>query len=116
MARRTQSLSAWRANFGKTEPKRMPGKLVGIGPNSPRISGGASGFGSQVECCGGPPIRNRTTQFFALAVELGLAWTRASEQLRERESEGRETADAERGAAGEPIAQARGTVLKVQHS
>ena len=44
---------------------RIPGTGVAIGPNSPRTSAGASGFGSQVECCGGPPIRNRTMQAFA---------------------------------------------------
>ena len=41
------------------------GRVVAIGPNSPRTSAGASGLGSQVECWGGPPIRNRTMHDFA---------------------------------------------------
>ena len=36
----------------------MPGTLVLIGLNGPRISAGASGLGSNVSCCGGPPDRN----------------------------------------------------------
>src|SRR5262245_14386737 len=33
--------------------------------NSPRISAGAFGLGSKVSSCGGPPVRNRSTQRFA---------------------------------------------------
>ena len=58
-ARRTQSLSATSAVRGISSESDRPGTVVAIGPKSPRTSAGASGFGSQVECWGGPPIRNR---------------------------------------------------------
>ena len=44
----------------------MPGTLVWIGLNSPRISAGASGLGSKVSCCGGPPWSQRKMTFLAL--------------------------------------------------
>src|SRR5688500_17323423 len=44
----------------------MPATLVEIGAISPRTSAGASGLGSQVECCGGPPIKNSRMHDFAL--------------------------------------------------
>ena len=60
MPRRMQSLSATRAVRGSNSEIDRPGTVVAIGPNSPRTSAGASGLGSQVECWGGPPIRNST--------------------------------------------------------
>src|SRR5262249_59362213 len=36
-----------------------------MGLNSPRTSAGASGFGSNVSCCGGPPCSQRKSTFFA---------------------------------------------------
>src|SRR4029450_3170658 len=38
-------------------PKKTLGTLVAIGRNSPRISAGASGFGSHMSRCDGPPFR-----------------------------------------------------------
>ena len=60
--------AANRAVCGKSSLTSSPGTDVEIGPNSPRISAGASGFGSHVECCDGPPIRNSTMQFLAGAL------------------------------------------------
>ncbi len=64
-ARSRQTLSETWAVRGNSSEIHMPGVRVSIGPNCPRTSAGASGFGSQVECWGGPPIRNRTMQDFA---------------------------------------------------
>ncbi len=64
--RMTASLSACRAVRGNSSLKRMPGTFVLIGLNGPRISAGASGLGSNVSCCGGPPWSHRKMQFFAL--------------------------------------------------
>src|SRR5688572_17965132 len=60
-----QNLSACAASLGNSSETWMPATLVAIGLNSPRISAGASGLGSNVSCCGGPPVRNRTTHRFA---------------------------------------------------
>ena len=49
--------SARPATFGISSETWRPGILVAIGSNSPRTSRGASGFGSMVSCCGGPPSR-----------------------------------------------------------
>ncbi len=69
-----QSLSAIRAVRGSNSEIIMPGIVVAIGRKSPRISAGASGLGSQVECCGGPPIKNKTMHDLALPnVELPVA-------------------------------------------
>ena len=43
-------------------------------PNSPRISAGASGLGSNVSCCGGPPCSHRKMTFFARPNERLDAW------------------------------------------
>src|SRR5688572_7806059 len=48
-------LSARAASLGKCSLIEMPGTEVAIGLNSPRISAGASGLGSQVSSCEGPP-------------------------------------------------------------
>src|SRR4029079_3807988 len=44
--RTTVNLSAMAAHFWQCSVKNVPGTLVGIVLNGPRISGGASGFGS----------------------------------------------------------------------
>src|SRR5262249_10539344 len=44
---------------------RSPATRVAIDFSSPRTSAGASGLGSNVSSCGGPPVRNRSTQRFA---------------------------------------------------
>ena len=46
----------------------MPGTLVLIGLNGPRISAGAFGFMSQVSSWDGPPTRNSMMQLTSLAV------------------------------------------------
>ncbi len=53
--RRMEYLSAILAIMGSSSPIWMPGTLVGIGLTLPRIFAGASGFGSNISCCGGPP-------------------------------------------------------------
>ena len=63
--RMTLSLSATFATRGNSSQKCMPGTFVRMGSNSPRISSGASGFGSKVSCCGGPPPRKRIIQDLA---------------------------------------------------
>src|SRR5262245_8947561 len=57
-------LSMIRALMGSRSQIWMPGTLVGIAPNSPRYSIGASGFGSHVSCWLGPPrIQRMMTEF-----------------------------------------------------
>jgi hypothetical protein len=46
--RTTMYLSACRARCGRCSQTRMPGTLLAMGLNSPRISSGASGFMSKV--------------------------------------------------------------------
>jgi hypothetical protein len=41
-------------------------------PNAPRTSAGASGLGSQVSCCGGPPISPKTMTARALPARAAL--------------------------------------------
>src|SRR5262245_42459418 len=56
------------ARLGKCSTQRMPGTEVGIVPNSPRISAGAPGLGSNVSRWLGPPtwynrIQERAVDF-----------------------------------------------------
>src|SRR5262249_13665097 len=44
----------------------MPGTLVEIGLNSPRMSAGAPGFRSNISCVAAPPKRNRQITLLAL--------------------------------------------------
>src|SRR5216684_7189322 len=61
-------LSACWASFGKSSEMRMPGTLVAIGLNRPRIFWGASGFGSQRSMwLGAPQLKIKITDF-ALAL------------------------------------------------
>ena len=53
----TAALSIRPASCGKTSQISMPGTLVAIGLNSPRISAGASVLISHMSWCGGPPPR-----------------------------------------------------------
>src|SRR5207248_9815063 len=53
--RTTATRSAIRATCGNNSATRTPGTFVGIDANGPRNSDGASGFGSQVSRCEGPP-------------------------------------------------------------
>src|SRR5712691_3966216 len=49
----------------------IPDTQVLMCPNSPRYSAGASGLGSQVSCCGGPPrIHRMMTEFFRFGAAL----------------------------------------------
>ena len=66
MERTIASLSQMVAMRGNSSQICMPGTLVLMGLNSPRISTGASGFGSKVSCWGGPPCNQRNITFFAL--------------------------------------------------
>ncbi len=43
------------ASFGRYSEIWMPGTFVRIAANSPRVSEGASGLGSKVSMCEGPP-------------------------------------------------------------
>src|SRR5687767_11989390 len=65
--RTTVNLSAMAAHFWQCSVKNVPGTFVGIVLNGPRISGGASGLGSHISCCGGPPSRKMKMQALALA-------------------------------------------------
>jgi len=53
------TLSRWAtlAVYGRVSQKWTPGIRVGIDRKLSRISEGASGLGSKVSCCGGPPAR-----------------------------------------------------------
>ena len=57
MVRTRADLSIHLAAVGSSSEKRTPGRVVGMVPNSPRMSSGASGFGSNVSSCAGPPDR-----------------------------------------------------------
>ena len=61
---------AWRSGRTRRGPRR-----------------GASGLGSQVECCGGPPIRKRTMQLFALPLPRRASRSRVHAE--DREAKGR---------------------------
>ena len=50
------SRNIW-ATFGSPSPIRTPSTRVGIAFNSPWISAGASGLGSNVSCAAGAPKR-----------------------------------------------------------
>lgn len=50
---------------GRSSLTCRPGTLLRIEPIVPRTSAGASGFGSKVSCCGGPPLRKSSTHGFA---------------------------------------------------
>ena len=63
--RTTASLSSLRASSGRCSQTRMPGSAVGMVLNSPRMPSGASGFGSNVSMCDGPP--KRSSRMTALA-------------------------------------------------
>src|SRR5262245_24552741 len=56
------------ADRGNRSHSRTPGIDVGIVPNSPRYSTGASGFGSHVSWCAGPPRIQRMMTDVGLAV------------------------------------------------
>src|SRR5580700_10620504 len=43
------------ADIGNRSMRLMPGTFEGFVPNSPRNSTGASGFGSHISMCDGPP-------------------------------------------------------------
>ena len=58
-------LSTVSASIGIVSLRWMPGILLLIGLNSPRTLDGASGLGSQMSMCDGPPCRNRTITDFA---------------------------------------------------
>ena len=60
--RTSENLSACFAIFGKISLIWMPGTLVLIGWNGPRISAGAFGFMSHVSSWLGPPTRNSMMQ------------------------------------------------------
>jgi hypothetical protein len=49
------SLWVMLATSGRCSQISMPETAVGMGRNSPRISGGASGFMSKLSMCEGPP-------------------------------------------------------------
>jgi hypothetical protein len=46
--------------------------LVLIGLNGPRTSSGASGLGSNVSCCGGPPASQRKITLLAFPNDLSV--------------------------------------------
>lgn len=60
--RNRHSLSIWAASMGKCSQTWMPGVLVAMGLNSPRISAGASGFMSHRSMWLGPPNRKMKMQ------------------------------------------------------
>jgi hypothetical protein len=55
-----RTMTEWciqRAIFGKCSQRLMPGALVAMGLNSPRIPTGASGLRSNMSCVAGPPCK-----------------------------------------------------------
>ncbi len=68
----TVNLSAIAASFGMRSPKMTPGILVFVAPYQPRTLSGASGLGSNVSCCPGPPHWWRKMTAFAVALSLAF--------------------------------------------
>ena len=85
----------------------MPGTFVAIGLNSPRISAGASGLGSNVSCCGGPPWSQRKMTFLALP-KLRSSGSRSRRRRRRRPSPARARGARAPGHSGPRPARARG--------
>src|SRR5262245_16008998 len=75
-------LSMIRALIGSKSQIWMPGTLVGIVPNSPRYSIGASGLGSQVSCWLGPPRIQRMMTEFSREADLPCVAAFASQRNR----------------------------------
>ena len=82
----------------------MPGTLVSIGLNGPRISAGASGFMSQVSSWLGPPTRNSMMQFMSRAA-VGAPGRLEREQVAERQAEQAQRARVQEVAALQAVAE-----------
>src|SRR5262245_31734114 len=62
-------------------PTSRPGVADRIGLRSPLASGGESGFGSQVSCCGGAPSKNRRMHAFPFGSIVAAAGSRAASRV-----------------------------------
>ena len=90
----------------------MPGTLVLIGLNSPRIFEGASGFGSQMSMWLGPPCRKMKMTDLALPQPLrcllGSGWSLRRrlqpQHVGQREAEDARAADAKEFTAAPTVA------------
>ena len=93
MERMSVTLSIVCAIIGMCSPMLVPGILVLMGLNSPRMLAGASGLGSQMSMWLGPPCRKIMMTFFALpkprAPAYFLAMLFASAAFWERKKPGR---------------------------
>ena len=107
---------AGRRSCGKTSPIWMPGTLVAIGLNSPRISTGASVLMSHMSWCGGPPPRKM--------LMTALCWlVRAPARASARKMSARvrlaapkvKGADLQEAAAGDAVAELRFPAEEGQH-
>src|SRR6185437_7332864 len=68
-------LSMMRPDIGSKSPRRIPGTLLGLTPNSPRYSTGASGLGSHMSMWLGPPrIHRMMTDFSREAPGAAAPW------------------------------------------
>ena len=113
--RMTAHLSIAAASCGKTSQIWMPGTLVAIGLNSPRISAGASVLMSHMSWCGGPPPRKMLMTALWRVPDVPA---RASARKSPRGSDSRphaERPDAQEAAAGDAVAQPRLLAEKCQH-
>src|SRR5262249_14244395 len=105
-ARRTARRSVRVATRGISSLTRSPGVRVAMVPKPPRISAGASGLGSNVSCCGGPPTRPETMTAFAFPGRAVAGQREAAEG---------EAADPQPFAAREAVTQARAGVEEREH-
>ena len=93
---------------------RMPGTLVAIGLNSPRMPSGAWGFRSKVSCCEGPPHMNSWMQLLCRFRETAARtrWLRSPGKVKTKKAE---AANSQELPAGQPIAECRALGKQVEH-
>lgn len=103
------NLSATLASLGNSSQICMPGTLVLIGLNSPRISVGASGFRSHISKCEGPPGQVDIDNGVVRTPRAGLGFV--LQNLIERQPSHRGSADLQKASARESIAKTRAFIL-----
>ena len=99
----TANLSIIAASRGSSSQISMPGTLVAIGLNSPRISAGASGLRSNMSWCGGPP--GRKTMMTALCELRIPACASAARSCGKRQPAQRQAADLQEVAPRDAVAE-----------
>ena len=98
-----ENRSARAASRGRYSQKRTPGRRVCVVPYSPRMPSGASGLGSNVSCCDGPPDwKMKTTDRAFRRGRRGDGLGFQPQQVGEAHAEQAQAAGLEQLAAGDP--------------